>query len=159
MTELKPCQNTRNLKHGVQMNYPELYNTWKTMIHRCENPKRVKFVDYGERGITVCEEWHNPQVFTEWALANGYSQGLQIDRINNNDGYNPNNCHFVTPKENSRNRRNTKYITINGETRCVAEWCETISISEFTIYWWYRTKGREYAEQRVMEVLNNGKTS
>ena len=124
------------------------------MKARCENAKRGKYKDYGERGIKVCEEWQNASVFVLWALENGYADGLQIDRIDNNGDYCPENCRWVTPKENSRNRRNTKYLTIGGVTKCVAEWCETIDVSENTIYWWIRTKGREYAEQRINEKYN-----
>ena len=129
-----------------------LYNTWKTMIHRCENKKRIKYPMYGGRGISVCEEWHDFNTFVFWALLNGYQEGLQIDRIDNNGNYCPNNCRWVTPKQNSRNRRNTVYLTVNGKTKSVAEWCETIKVSAFTVYWWVRDKGREYAEKRLSEI-------
>lgn len=59
---------------------------------------------------------------------------------------------LTTPKTNSRNRRNTKFLTLNGQTKCVAEWCETINVSPYTIYWWIREKGVEYAEQRLSEI-------
>ena len=65
----------------------------------------------------------------------------------------PENCRWVTPKENSRNRRNTKYLTLNGITKCVSEWCETIPISPYTIYWWYRKFGRQYTEERIEKEL------
>ena len=74
------------------------------------------------------------------------------DRIDNNKGYSPDSCRFVTPKENSRNRRNTKFLTINGEKKCVAEWCEIIKVSPYIVYHWIRTKGAEYAEQRLSEI-------
>ena len=59
---------------------------------------------------------------------------------------------FVTPKQNSRNRRNTKRLTINGVTKTVVEWCEERHISQFTVYWWLRDKGREYAEYRISQL-------
>ena len=138
--------------HGACIRNDKLYGIWKTMIHRCENPKRVKYPDYGGRGICVCKEWHDPNAFMDWAETHGYSEGLQLDRIDNNGNYEPCNCRWVTPKQNSRNRRNTVLLTLHGETKSVAEWCETIPVSEFTIYWWVREKGRKYAEQRLSEI-------
>lgn len=150
--ELRPYQSYSHRTHGICSDYPDLYGMWQSMKARCENPNRPKFKDYGNRGIEVCEEWHDAGEFAKWAFANGYKKGLQIDRIDNNAGYSPDNCRFVTPKQNSRNRRNTKFLTINGETKCVAEWCETINVSQFTVYWWIRERGVDYAEQRLSEI-------
>lgn len=138
--------------HGLYPRNKALFNIWETMKNRCENPKREKYKDYGARGIKVCDEWKKASAFVEWALSNGYRKGLQLDRIDNNSDYSPQNCRWVTPKENSRNRRNTKLLTINGETKCVAEWCEAIGISPYTVYWWIREKGVKYAEQRLSEI-------
>jgi hypothetical protein len=149
--------NPRNTKHGACQFNHRLYSIWTTMIHRCEDPKREKYKDYGARGILVCDEWHNPMAFEIWAMANSYSLDLQIDRTNNELGYSPDNCRWVTPKQNSRNRRNTKFMTLSGQTKSVAEWCETIPISAFTIYWWYKKFGRMYAETRIMEGLKNAR--
>lgn len=153
MSELNRPKHANHWKHGANYRNKQLYSVWRTMLHRCEDEKREKYKDYGEMGITVCQEWHDPNLFIDWAESHGYKNGLQLDRIDNDGCYSPENCRWVTPKQNSRNRRNTKYLTINGETKCVAEWCETISISEFTIYWWIREKGREYAEKRVSEAI------
>ena len=144
--------NPGNTKHGAYARNPALCGTWSTMIHRCEDSKRTKYRDYGGRGIKVCEEWHNPNNFIDWAENNGYMPGLQLDRINNNGDYCPNNCRWVTPKENSRNRRNTVFLTIHGETKCVAEWCELYDVSPYTVYWWVKKKGKEYAESRIAEI-------
>lgn len=157
VSELKPKRNGNfhhngNQKHGLYRENKNLFNLWQTMKSRCENKNREKYKDYGARGITVCEEWHTASVFVKWALDNGYKAGLQLDRIDNNAGYSPQNCRWVTPKENSRNRRNAKMLTLNGETKCVAEWCETIGVSQFTVYWWIREKGVKYAEQRLSEI-------
>lgn len=141
-----------NKKHGLFNENKDLFNLWQTMKTRCENPKRENYERYGARGITICEEWHEAKVFVEWALQNGYKKGLQLDRIDNNKGYSPDNCRFVTPAENSRNRRNTKFLTVQGVTKCVAEWCREKDISQFTVYWWIREKGIKYAEQRLSEI-------
>ena len=149
--ELKPC-NARNYKHGAYCRNMRLYSVWSTMIHRCEDPKREKYKDYGKRGISVCEEWHDPNAFMDWAFENGYSDGLQLDRVNNDGNYCPDNCRWVTPKNNSRNRRNTVFLSVQGETKSVAEWCEIKPISPYTVYWWVREKGKAYAEQRLSEI-------
>lgn len=139
-------------RHGLYKEHKNLFVLWQTMKTRCENPERENFERYGARGISVCEEWHEAKSFVVWALNNGYKKGLQLDRIDNNKGYSPENCRFVTAKENNRNRRNTKFLTINGETKCVAEWCEQKPVSQYTVYWWIREKGKEYAEQRLSEI-------
>ena len=156
---LRPCRVERhvrygNPKHGAYVRNKRLYGIWNTMLHRCEDPKREKFKDYGMRGIKVCDEWHDPNAFFDWAESNGYKDGLQLDRIDNDGNYEPENCRWATPKENSRHTRRTKYLTLVGETRSVAEWCEVIPISQYTIYDWYRNYGKEGCEQRVYKRLS-----
>lgn len=90
--------------HG--MSDSKIYNVWKAMRKRCFNPKNKSFKYYGGRGITVCEEWNDSfQAFYDWALKNGYQEGLQIDRINNDGNYEPSNCRWVSAKENNSHRR------------------------------------------------------
>lgn len=94
---------------------------------RCLNPNYKYFYLYGERGISVCEEWlgkDGQKNFREWAVNNGYEKGLTIDRIDNNKGYSPDNCRWVTSKEQSYNRRSNKLITIHGKTQTVTEWAK-----------------------------------
>ena len=145
------CENNHHYpyKNGAWLRNPKLYSLWRTMLHRCYNPKRQSYKRYGGRGIQVCEEWKDPIKFMNWAEVNGYKEGLQIDRINNNGNYCPENCRWVTPKENSRNTRKNVNITLNGKTKTVSEWCEIIKISKFTVYWWIREKGKKYAEDRL----------
>ena len=118
MPDLKPYQAYSHRIHGACCDHPDLYGVWCSMKSRCENPNRPKFKDYGNRGIEVCEEWQDSWNFVQWAVSHGYRKGLQLDRIDNDKGYSPDNCRFVTPKENSRNRRNTKFLTIKGEKNC-----------------------------------------
>lgn len=141
-----------NPKHGLYREHRGLFGVWQTMKSRCENPNRGKYKDYGGRGIKICDEWYEASNFVKWALNNGYKSGLQLDRIDNNGDYCPENCRFVTPKENSRNRRNTKFVTVNGVTKPLIVWCEQLGINPFTAYDWIRTKGIEYAEQRISEI-------
>lgn len=83
-----------------------------SMIQRCENKNSKWFHCYGGRGIKVCTEWRTePYAFIAWANANGYRKGLQIDRIDNNGNYEPNNCRWVTPAVNTQNSRKAKLRT------------------------------------------------
>ena len=98
---------------------------------RCLNPDYKYFYLYGERGISVCKEWlgkAGQKNFREWAVNNGYEKGLTIDRIDNNKGYSPDNCRWVTAKEQSYNRRSNKLITIHGKTQTVTEWAKETGI-------------------------------
>lgn len=103
-SELTTLKNTR---HNLSKH--PLYKVWKTMKHRCLNPNAEHFARYGGRGISVCAEWLNDfQNFYNWAVANGYQKGLQLDRIDNDGDYEPNNCRFATRTENMRNCSQTK---------------------------------------------------
>jgi hypothetical protein len=83
-----------------------LYNLWLQMLYRCDNPKHISYKYYGGRGITVCEEWRQSfEAFHDWALANGYSDSLTIDRIEPDGDYEPSNCRWATMKEQCHNRR------------------------------------------------------
>ena len=132
-------------KDGSWQRNPRLYSLWNTMIHRCEDPKRESYPRYGGRGIKVCEEWHSANVFMDWAEAHGYAPGLQLDRIDNDGDYTPENCRWVTVKENCRNSRRNRFLTVNGERKTVAEWCETYNVSPYTVYWWIKEKGEDHA--------------
>ena len=94
-------------KHG--MRNTRLYRIHKTMMERCGHMgTRHKWAMYYEdRGIRVCQEWHNRETFFAWALSNGYSDELELDRIDNEKGYQPDNCRWVTHLVNMRNRRNS----------------------------------------------------
>ena len=111
----KPC--TR--KHGLHDT--RLYATWQNMKERCRNPKNNNYHNYGGRGITVCEEWKNSfQSFYDWAMSNGYSDNLTLDRIDVNGNYCPNNCRWSTKKFQANNTRRNIYITYNKKTQTLA---------------------------------------
>lgn len=99
----------------------KLYGVWRSMHSRCENRSQKSYLNYGGRGITVCDEWKYFDAFFEWAMHSGYSIGLQIDRIDNDLGYSPENCRWVTQKENANNKRNTTYIFYNGSLKPLSE--------------------------------------
>ena len=94
----------RNATHGFSSH--RWYNTWKSMIHRCHLKTSSGYYLYGARGISVCAEWReSPVLFLEWLDQDGYKSGLQVDRIDNDKGYSPENCRIVEPYINANNRR------------------------------------------------------
>lgn len=93
------------------------------MKNRCYNENADRYSDYGGRGITIYEEWlFDFDKFSLWAYANGYKPGLTIDRKDNNDGYYPWNCRWITKAEQNRNRRDNLFVTAFGETKICADW-------------------------------------
>ena len=93
-----------NRKHNLS--HTRIYNTWGTLKDRVFNIKNKRYSDYGGRGITICDEWKNDFMsFYNWAMSNGYSDELSIDRIDNNGNYEPSNCRWVTYTIQNRNQR------------------------------------------------------
>lgn len=110
------------------------YKIWEQMKRRCLNPKATNFRDYGGRGITVCDEW---RTFEGFFADMGLSNGLFIDRIDNNKGYCKENCHWTTATQNNRNRRNN--VIVEGKT--LAQWAEETGISQQVISYRINRKG------------------
>ena len=106
-----------------------LYSIWLTMRSRCNNPKTINYKYYGGKGIRVCEEWDSFVTFHNWAMRNGYSDNLTLDRVNPDGNYEPANCRWVSLPEQQRNRSNNINITIDGVTKCLSEWARYYGIS------------------------------
>lgn len=85
-----------------------LYDVWKAMRQRCNNPNHIVAYHYHKRGIRVCKAWDSFAAFEAWATANGYRRGLSIDRINGEKNYTPSNCRWVTRQEQNQNRARRK---------------------------------------------------
>lgn len=104
------------------------------MIQRCTNSNTQNFERYGGRGISVCDDWRkNYESFHNWAMESGYEEGLTLDRLNNDEGYYPDNCRWVTQRVQQNNTRRNRYFTWNGETRTVAEWSRLLGVNHETL--------------------------
>lgn len=107
--------------HG--MSKTKLYKKWKDMRRRCNNPNRKCYKNYGGRGIKVCKEWEEDFMnFYNWAMENGYDEDLTIDRVDNDGNYEPNNCRWITRKEQNNNKQQSRYVTINGIAKTLKDW-------------------------------------
>lgn len=111
----------------LHRNNHRIYNIWLKMQNRCYSENFKQYHNYGGRGITICNEWLGDDGFVSflnWSLSHGYQDDLEIDRINNDGEYSPDNCRWITHKQQQNNRSNNRYITYNGETKTLSEWCE-----------------------------------
>ena len=116
-----------------------IQNIFLHMKDRCYNPNFKEYKHYGGRGITICDEWQTPhswkggRAFKKWALENGYADNLTLDRIDVNKGYRPENCRWVSMKEQQNNKRNNRLISYNGKTQTIALWCEELELPFSTV--------------------------
>ena len=99
----------KKIKHGFS-HKERLYNTWKCMRQRCNNPNNTSYEHYGGRGISICDEWNDYVNFRNWAYANGYDDTLSIDRINNDGNYEPSNCRWVNNEIQTNNQSRNRII-------------------------------------------------
>lgn len=128
----------------------KLYKVWCGIKERCNNPNHKSYNRYGGRGISVCDEWSASYAsFKEWANTNGYTEGLTIDRIDNNGNYEPTNCRFVKYSEQNRNYSRNHNLTYNGRTQCISDWANEVGVNRSTIL--FRLK----SGKTVGEALEN----
>lgn len=127
---VKSCGCLRHMKHNTHhLSNTRLYRIWNGMKNRCYLKTHHAYSYYGAIGITVCDEWKDSfESFYNWAISNGYSENLTIDRINNSNGYYPGNCKWVTMEEQVNNRRSCIRITYNGETKNLMQWCKLLDL-------------------------------
>jgi hypothetical protein len=110
--------------HAQRKKQSREYQTWRNIKNRCLNPNWPQFELYGGRGITICERWKDN--FENFLTDMGKRpSGMEIDRFPDNNGnYEPGNCRWTTAKQQCRNMRSNRLITIDGETLTLAEWIE-----------------------------------
>lgn len=101
----KSCGCSQKKQDGLTLKYPRIYNIHKQMIYRCYKDDRENYERYGGKGVKVCEEWLSSfQSFLDWALVNGYKDGLTIDRIDYSKDYGPDNCKWSDYYEQAQNK-------------------------------------------------------
>lgn len=123
----------------------KLYGIWAAMKARCYQPKSERYPRYGGRGITVCPEWKDDyKTFSAWSRANGYAEGLSIERKDIDGNYEPGNCTWIPLASQQRNTSASRRITAFGETKILADWCrdprcsvEESSLAERLDHYWH----------------------
>ena len=145
----------RNRKNAHHESKTRLYNVWVKMRSRCNDPKDKSYPRYGGRGITVCKEWENYFSFKEWAIKTGYDKDAKfgqctIDRINVNGNYQPDNCRWISMKEQCYNRRSNRRITYHGETLTATEWEKKLGYRKGTII---KRLHNGWSEERAVSTI------
>ena len=115
-----------------RLHYHQIRNIWYGVIHRVTNPDHPRYCDYGGRGITLCQKWHSFDAFYADML-HGFVPGLEIERIDNNQGYFPENCKWATVKQQANNRRSNRFFTIDGITKTLAQWIDDCGVKSSTV--------------------------
>lgn len=133
---------------------PGIYSSYKAMISRCYDKSSKSYSNYGGRGVIVCDEWKmDYQSFLDWALANGWKEGYEIDKDSKGDGmlYSPESCCWVTKMENNRNRRDNKKYIYNGELLTLSEISRKSNIPYTTLAGKIKRMGLSVNEQLLLK--------
>ena len=132
----KQCGRERQRKavesHGCSNT--QIYSVWQGMKRRCDDQTRKEYKRYGAKGVTVCSEWYDFDTFLTWSLLNGWSEGLTLDRKDTTKGYSPDNCRWITWKAQTRNKRNTIVINIDGVDRTPSELADLWGTTRSRVY-------------------------
>jgi hypothetical protein len=116
----------RNTTHGLRHKNDRLYDIWCHMKARCHRKTDSAYKLYGGRGIIICHDWLSYPAFYAWANSHGYQDDLTIERIDVNGNYESTNCCWISIEDQAKNRRTTRFLTIDGETKYLTEWAEQV---------------------------------
>ena len=108
-----------------------LLRIWRAMLHRCYKETDEHYDYYGGRGIKVCDDWHDFENFQNWALANGYTDDLTIDRVDGDKDYCPKNCSWATMTVQNNHKSDTKWLTYKGKMQSLSDWCRELGLDYF----------------------------
>lgn len=126
----------------------KLYGVWHRIIQCCTDKNYQAYPNYGGRGIKICRQWREFAKFREWAVSAGYRVGLTIDRINNNKGYSPANCRWVSPAEQNRNKRNNVWIKLGAERLIATDYAKQTNTPLSTVLYRHNKRKGQYAIQK-----------
>lgn len=135
-----------NTTHGYA--YTKTYESWRSMLSRCENPRAGNYHQYGAKGITVCERWHTFEPFL--ADMGERPEGQTLDRIDGTGNYEPGNCRWATPKQQRRNQRDVRLLTFESETLPIPDWAERLGVRPEVIY--RRLDRNHWSVERALTV-------
>lgn len=144
--------------HGLSKH--PLYKVWNGMIDRCHKPDRENYKWYGVKGVVVCDEWRNDYIsFYNWAIQNGYKEGLQLDKDIKGTGklYSPDTCLFVTGNDNMRSRTDNNYIEYNGDVKIITDWARELGMSDVALYKRIKKWGVEKAIEQPVDKTKLGR--
>lgn len=129
------------VKHGGYMDGKEQpsHYVWRSMMDRCTKPNNQAYKYYGGRGITVCERWKQYENFLADMGVPG--KGMSLDRIDNNKGYEPNNCRWTTKSEQQKNKSTTRVYSNGTFVGTLTECARLLGISKELAWWRWRTHG------------------
>lgn len=139
------------------MSKTRTYRIWESMKKRCNYPSDISYKNYGGRGIKICDRWLNSFESFLFDMGECPSVDHSIDRIDSSGNYEPENCRWATRKEQNGNRRNTVYLTYQGQTKNLIEWSEETGIPSKTL--WRRIKDGWEAEAILTTLPYKGRNS
>lgn len=148
----RDCQYTGPVTHGLCGT--RIDKIYRGMLSRCNNPHRKAYPRYGGKGVRVCEEWSGPdglKHFYEWSMQHGYADNLSIDRIDSEGNYSPENCRWATAEMQSNNTNRNLYVTIDGATHTLAEWCKILNLNYPRVY--QRVYKLKWSYERALELV------
>lgn len=160
LKSVKECRHIRaDGNHRLNtMNWGDkrLESIFKNMVQRCYNQNNKDYRWYGAKGIKICEEWmNNPSLFEKWALENGYSDTMTIDRIESDKDYSPNNCRWITRVKNAKYKSTTNIIDVDGEKHTGKEWSSILGLGVNVVNTYIRKYGQENTIEFIKRYMSN----
>ena len=158
---IKKCHHVRADGETYINNYVKWYSArlrkiYDDMCQRCYNLRDKTYRWYGAKGIRVCQSWlDNPELFQTWALKNGYADNLTINRKDEDKDYCPENCEWITAKNNAKYKSTTYILEVDGEEHTGREWSDVLKLGTNTINTYLRKYDEEIVKQFIRERKKN----